>query len=135
LRALGRHVLAEMNDCDPDILNDHERIEDILIEGAKAAKATVIESVFHKFNPYGVSGVVVISESHFSVHTWPEYKYAALDCFTCGEEVDPWLAFNYIAKKIGSKKFTMTEISRGVLNPQKTSGNKSKYVPGNKHGI
>ena len=130
MRALGRHVLAEMNDCDPDILNDHERIEDILIEGAKAAKATVIESVFHKFNPYGVSGVVVISESHFSVHTWPEYKYAALDCFTCGEEVDPWLAFNYIAKKIGSKKFTMTEINRGTLNPQKINNHNFKYTSG-----
>ena len=105
-----------MYDCDPDILNDHEKVEDILIDGAKAAKATIIESVFHKFNPYGVSGVVVIQESHFTIHTWPEYKYAALDCFTCGEEINPWTAFEYIAKKLKSKNYTTMEVNRGTLN-------------------
>ncbi len=116
MKSLGRHVLAEMYDCDPDILNDHEKVEDILIDGAKAAKATIIESVFHKFNPYGVSGVVVIQESHFTIHTWPEYKYAALDCFTCGEEINPWTAFEYIAKKLKSKNYTTMEVNRGTLN-------------------
>jgi len=116
LKSLGRHVLAEMYECDKEILNDHEMVEDILIDGAKAAKATIIESVFHKFNPYGVSGVVVIQESHFTIHTWPEYGYAALDCFTCGEEISPWIAFEYIAKKLKSKNYTTMEVNRGTLN-------------------
>jgi S-adenosylmethionine decarboxylase len=116
LKALGRHVLAEMYDCDPGILNDHEKIENILIEGAKAAQATIVESVFHKFNPYGVSGVVVIAESHLTVHTWPEYGYAALDLFTCGEEINPWVAFEYIAKKMKSKNYTTMEVKRGTLH-------------------
>ena len=116
MKSLGRHVLAEMYECDADILNDHEKVEDILIDGAKEAKATIIESVFHKFNPYGVSGVVVIQESHFTIHTWPEYGYAALDCFTCGEEINPWVAFEHIAKKLKSKNYTTMEINRGTLN-------------------
>lgn len=115
LKALGRHVLAEMYNCDPEILNDHERIEDILVAGAKEAKATVVKSVFHKFNPHGVSGVVVIAESHMSIHTWPEYGFAALDLFTCGEEINPWIAFEYISKKIKSQNYTTMEVNRGSL--------------------
>lgn len=116
LKALGRHVLAEVYDCDPKVLNDHKLIEDILIEAAKEAKATIVETIFHKFNPHGVSGVVVIAESHLTVHTWPEYGYAALDMFTCGEEVDPWVAFKYVAKKLKSKNYKTMEIKRGSLH-------------------
>jgi S-adenosylmethionine decarboxylase len=116
LKALGRHVLAEMYDCDPVILNDHELIENILIDGAKHAKATIVESVFHKFNPHGVSGVVVIADSHLSIHTWPEYGFAALDLFTCGEEISPWVAFEYVAKKLKSKNYTTMEVNRGTLH-------------------
>lgn len=116
LKTLGRHVLAEMYDCDPEVLNDHKLIEDILLEAAKEANATIVESVFHKFNPHGVSGVVVIAESHLSVHTWPEYGFAALDLFTCGEEVNPWVAFKYIAKKLKSKNYKTMEVKRGSLH-------------------
>ena len=116
LKALGQHVLAEMYSCDPEILNDHEKIQDIMIDGAKEAKATIVETVFHKFNPHGVSGVVVIAESHLTIHTWPEYSFAALDLFTCGEEISPWVAFEYIAKKLKSKHYTTMEVKRGSLH-------------------
>ncbi|MFH1823735.1 MAG: adenosylmethionine decarboxylase [Candidatus Firestonebacteria bacterium] len=116
MKALGRHVLAEMYDCHHEILNNQEEIKDILIKGAEEANATVVETVVHKFNPYGLSGVVVIAESHLSIHTWPEYNFAALDLFTCGEVIDPWVAFEYIAKRLQAQNYTTMEVKRGSLH-------------------
>ena len=92
MKALGRHILAEFFDCDNDILDDTEKIELIMKRAAIECGATIISSTFHEFNPHGVSGVVVIAESHLAIHTWPEYGYAAVDVFTCGETVDPAVA-------------------------------------------
>lgn len=116
MKALGRHILLELYDCDCDILNDHQRVEQIMKDAALAAKATIVESVFHTFNPYGVSGVVVIAESHLAIHTWPEYGYAAVDLFTCGDEIDPWIAHQYVAEHFKAKKKTSLEMKRGLLN-------------------
>ncbi len=87
-----------------------------MIGAAEYAKATVVEDVFHKFNPHGISGVVVIAESHLAIHTWPEYGYAAVDLFTCGESVDPWDAFQYISDKLESNNKTTMELKRGTLD-------------------
>jgi S-adenosylmethionine decarboxylase len=109
-----------MYECDIDVLNDHSKIENIMLDGAKESKATIVQSCFHKFNPYGVSGVVVIAESHLTIHTWPEYGYAALDLFTCGGEISPWTAFEYISKKLKAKNYTTMELNRGTLKiPEK----------------
>lgn len=116
MKALGRHILLELHECDSEILRDHKKIEQIMKGAALAANATIVKSVFHHFNPYGVSGVVVIAESHLSVHTWPEYGYAALDFFTCGEEVDPWVAHHYVAEKLKAKRKTSVEMKRGVFD-------------------
>ena len=86
--ALGRQMTVEFYDCDAGILTDSGRMEEIFVSSAKRSGATVISSHFHSFVPQGVSGVVVISESHFAVHAWPEHEYAAVDLFTCGEGVD-----------------------------------------------
>ena len=82
MNALGRHLLLELFDCDTDAINNVEGVKGALIEAAKRAQATIVDVVFHEFNPFGVSGVVVIAESHLSIHTWPEYRYAAVDIFT-----------------------------------------------------
>jgi len=116
LKALGRHVLAEMYNCNSEILNNQKEIEDILIKGAEVAKATIIKTIVHKFSPHGVSGVVIIAESHLSIHTWPEYNFAALDLFTCGEDIDPWVAFDYIAKRLQTQNYTTMEVKRGSLH-------------------
>jgi len=110
------HVLAEVYDCDPNILNDAEEIEEILVKAALEAGAEVREVAFHKFSPQGVSGVVIISESHLTIHTWPEFGYAAVDVFTCGERVNPWDACNYIADKLCAKHMDATEIKRGLFD-------------------
>lgn len=115
VNALGRHVLAEMHGCDPRSLDDVAKVQRVFVDAAIKAGAEVREVAFHKFSPQGVSGVVVISESHLAVHTWPEYGYAAVDVFTCGESVNPWDAINYIAERIGSQHMTASEVKRGVF--------------------
>ncbi|WP_427337771.1 adenosylmethionine decarboxylase [Caloranaerobacter sp. DY30410] len=115
IEQLGRHILAEFYNCDRDILNDHALIEKYMNEAAIEAKATIVKSVFHLFNPWGVSGVVVIQESHLTIHTWPEYGYAAVDLFTCGDEVDPWIAFDYLKEKLKAEKTETQEVPRGIV--------------------
>ncbi|MEW6080530.1 MAG: adenosylmethionine decarboxylase [Bacillota bacterium] len=113
--ALGRHVLAEVYRCDPEVLNDLEGVRDIMVEAALAAGADIREVAFHKFSPQGVSGVVVISESHLAVHTWPELGYAAVDIFTCGDKVDPWHACDYIVGAFKAGTITASEMKRGMF--------------------
>jgi len=112
-RALGRHVLCEAYRCNPLVLNDMETIEKILVDGALKAGAEVREVALHKFSPQGVSGVVVISESHLAIHTWPELGYAALDVFTCGDSVNPWDACNYVLEKLECQEVKADEFKRG----------------------
>jgi S-adenosylmethionine decarboxylase len=116
MEALGRHVLAEIFGCRFDILNDVKKVEENMISAAHEAGAEIREYVFHKFSPQGVSGVVVISESHLAIHTWPELGYAAVDVFTCGEKVNPWDACNYLVGKFKAGYMTATEVKRGLIN-------------------
>ncbi len=116
MKALGRHILLELHECDSEILRDHDQIEKIMRGAALASKATIVKAVFHHFNPYGVSGAVVIAESHLTIHTWPEYGYAALDFFTCGDDVDPWIAHHYVAEKLKAKNKSSIELKRGVFD-------------------
>lgn len=115
MNTLGRHVLAEIYGCDPEILNNRELIEKTLVDSALMAGAEVREVAFHKFSPMGVSGVVVISESHLTIHTWPELGYAAVDVFTCGEKINPWDACNYLTEKFKANHITATEVKRGLF--------------------
>jgi len=116
MQALGKHVLAEFYKCDSAIINDVALVEKSMIEAAKRAKATVISSSFHHFSPFGVSGTVVIAESHLAIHTWPEYGYASIDIYTCGETIEPWVAFKYLVKKFKAKETSMMEMKRGLFD-------------------
>ena len=113
MKALGRHFLVEYHGCDPKTLNHLERVRDIMIEAANVCGASVLHSSFHHFSPQGVSGVVLITESHIAIHTWPEYEYAAVDIFTCGKKVDPWKAYQHIKNRLDSSETTVREIKRG----------------------
>lgn len=114
MQSLGRHVLAEVHGCRFEILNDLKKVQDIMVNAALEAGAEIRELVFHKFSPQGVSGVVVISESHLAIHTWPELGYAAVDVFTCGEKVNPWDACNYLAEMFGAEYVNASEVKRGM---------------------
>lgn len=121
MKALGRHILVEFLNCKADVLNDVVQIEKAMVEAAQIAGATVINSTFHHFSPYGVSGVVVIQESHLAIHTWPEYRYAAVDLFTCGDTVDPWVSFEHL-KKAFEASYSALEMNRGSTHVLKKSG-------------
>ena len=86
-----------------------------MVGAAKAAQATVLKVNTHKFLPHGVTGVVLLSESHITFHTWPEFKYLALDIFTCGKKCDPYKALDYFKKEIKPDKVQIMEIKRGLV--------------------
>jgi len=114
LKILGRHLLAELAECNIAILNNRPELEKIMKEAARRSGATVVDSVFHHYNPQGLSGIVVIAESHLSIHTWPEYGYAAVDCFTCGSSVDPTKALDYIKAALNCKSINIKDLKRGI---------------------
>ncbi len=112
--ARGIHIICELSGCDAQILSDVELIRKTMVDAAKEANATVLLDAFHRFQPQGVSGVVVIQESHLSIHTWPESGYAAVDFYTCGDHTDPWRACEYAAQRFGAKTMLTTEVKRGI---------------------
>ena len=117
LHALGTHLLVELKDCtNLKLLNDVKRVEEALVLAAKEAKATIIETCFHKFSPFGISGVVVIAESHLTIHTWPEYGFAAVDIFTCGDTLQPEVAASYLIGKFKSRNPSIVEMKRGLIS-------------------
>jgi S-adenosylmethionine decarboxylase len=115
LNALGRHLLIDLQDCDKEVLNDLGFLRDAMVTAAIDCGAMVLGESFHHFNPQGVSGVVVIAESHLSIHTWPEHGYAAVDIFTCGTTVEPEKAAEVLLEKLGAKNHSLMEIQRGLL--------------------
>lgn len=122
MNSLGSHILVEYIGCSAEVLNDVALIENAMVDAANAAGATVIQSSFHHFSPWGVSGVVVIQESHLAIHTWPEYRYAAVDLFTCGDSVDPWICFQHLKEVFQSTGQSALEMSRGSLHLVKKDG-------------
>ncbi len=120
---LGRHILVEYYNCDENILKDHKLVEEYMVQAAKVAKATVVESAFHHFNPWGVSGAVIISESHLTIHTWPEFGYAAVDLFTCGDTINPWVGFDYLEEMFKAERSESMEIARGMTDKIRRYGN------------
>jgi S-adenosylmethionine decarboxylase proenzyme len=114
MKKLGTHILAEFTNCDCSTLDNTELIEKHLTASARASGATIVQTVFHRYNPHGVSGVIVIAESHISIHTWPEYGYAAVDFFTCGDTVDPRKACEHLQSALGASDAHTTEVDRGI---------------------
>lgn len=113
--ALGKHLLLELKDCDAGLLNDMDYLREALNAVAILIGATVIKDSFYQFSPQGISGVVIIAESHISIHTWPEFCYAAVDVFTCGEVIQPAKAVKPLAEKLKAKSTSYIELKRGVL--------------------
>ncbi len=114
MKALGTHIVCELSGCSSRALSDVEGVRSMMVSAAKRANAEVMEVAFHRFYPQGVSGVVVIAESHLSIHTWPETGYAAMDFYTCGDHTNPWAACEYAAKLLGATSMLTTEVKRGI---------------------
>ncbi len=118
MNALGKHLLLELKNCNKEVLNDLGFLKSALLTAASESGAIVLGESFHRFSPQGVSGVVIIAESHLFIHTWPEYGYAAADIFTCGNSVQPEKAAQILVGKLGAKNHSMVEIQRGLLDIQ-----------------
>jgi len=114
MSALGHHVLAEFTGCDAAALADLERVTSAMLQAAEASGATVITHSFHHFSPHGISGAVIIAESHLAIHTWPEYRFAAVDFFSCGGvDMDRGLAV--LKAALGATEETRLALERGPL--------------------
>ena len=111
-RALGVHLLAELHECSR-IPTRAPELQRHMEEAARRVGATIVQSVFHEFNPYGLSGVVIIAESHMAVHTWPEHRCVAIDLFTCGR-LTPQLGLDYLRAAFGARDVSAVEIPRGT---------------------
>lgn len=129
MEALGRQILVEFYDCESDSINDVSFIEASFLEATRASGATIISHNFHKFSPHGVSGVVVIAESHVSIHSWPEYNYAAVDIFTCGDSIDPWVIQEHLKEAFKSQNTSSMEMKRGMFRTE--PGQKLLFKPDN----
>ena len=115
MNTLSKHILLELSGCEFKLLNDLAFVKATMRNAALEANTEVLELAFHKFSPQGVSGVVVISESHLSIHTWPEYGYAAIDVFTCGNKTTPEKVSKYLKEKFQAKTIYKTTVIRGIL--------------------
>jgi S-adenosylmethionine decarboxylase len=113
LKTIGRHLIAEYYDCRRASLDDLGLVRQTLLDAAAAIGATVLGESFHHFDPHGVSGTIVIAESHLSVHTWPENGYVAVDIYTCGG-LDPRIGFEMIRDRLGATGCRVQEIVRGL---------------------
>ena len=112
-KTCGRHLLVEYTGCNASVLDDLKRIEALMNQAAKAARTNIVASVFQPFEPHGVTGVVVVEESHLSIHTWPEHGYAAVDFFTCGDSI-PELAHKVLAEGLVAERAELVTVDRGL---------------------
>jgi S-adenosylmethionine decarboxylase len=110
----GRHILLDVWGVEPERLNDLESMQEAMLGAAAAAGATVVDSTFHRFPVQGLSGVVVLAESHISVHTFPEHGYAAFDIFTCGNRVDPERACEHLVRCVNAEDSFTKRFVRGL---------------------
>lgn len=117
MKTTGRHLLVEYRGCDPVLLNDQAYVERLMRRAAEVAGATIVASVFRDFTPQGVTGVVVVEESHLSIHTWPEYGYAAVDFYTCGD-CSPDAAHRLLNEELQAREAEVMAVARGEQSPQ-----------------
>ena len=108
----SKHLLLELYKCDCEKLNDESYLRCILNKAAKLANATVLNLMSNKFEPQGVTAIALLAESHISIHTWPESNYSAVDIFTCGINMLPELASQYLIESLMAKEHFLRVIER-----------------------
>src|SRR5579862_2105793 len=113
MQALSQHTLLEFYGCDPACLKRSREVKQMLCESVRNGGGTIVKALFHNFSPHGVSGVVVITESHVTIHTWPEHGCAAVDIFSCGAKLDHRAAGGRIADGLKAANVECRELARG----------------------
>ena len=112
---LGVHYLIGFYDCDEKYLISVSKIKHLMINAGEIGKFNVVKSCFHRFKPYGVSGVLVLKESHFTIHTWPEYQYAAVDIFLCDTSLKIDKVVKYLCEIFSTDNYKIKKINRGIM--------------------
>ena len=118
---LGYHYLAEYYGCNASDLDNSSYLEEVMLEAAARAKVTIIKPIFHKFAPQGVTGVIVVAESHFSIHTWPEHGYAAVDLFSCNDFAYGEI-LHYLGEMLGATRQKVSLVERGFVSEEEAPG-------------
>lgn len=117
MSTIGSHCILEMFDCPPEVIDDLQHVREALRVAARAAEATLLGEVAHRFSPQGVTALGLLAESHISVHTWPELGYAAADVFTCGEHCLPEKACLSLVEALRAGRYELRTVERGVPSP------------------
>jgi S-adenosylmethionine decarboxylase len=120
--ALGHHILIDLWGVPHRLLDDTAALERELVEAARAGGAHVVERRMHRFAPHGVSGVLILAESHLAVHTWPEADFAAVDVFTCGPETIAEAVAREIVERLGPSTHRTTRVDRGASSLPAAAG-------------
>lgn len=115
MKSLGVHSIVDCYDCDSILIDDLDYSKKIMLKSVELSGATVIDSVFHKFSPQGITGIIAIAESHFSIHTWPECGYCAIDIFTCGTTINNDIAVGIIKEGFKVERMIVSELKRGIV--------------------
>ena len=116
MNVLGLHLLLDLRECNPSLLDNLNHIRLAMLRAAQDAGAHVIGESFHQFSPQGVTGILAIAESHITIHTWPEYGYAAADIFTCGSAFQARKVAGILVDELECRDPVITEVTRGLLH-------------------
>ncbi|HXH59799.1 MAG TPA: adenosylmethionine decarboxylase [Fimbriimonadaceae bacterium] len=112
--SLGSHLLIELFDCDEKSLRAEASVGEAMLRAAQESDASIVASSFHEFKPYGVSGAVIIQESHYTIHTWPEHRYAAVDLFYCGGTIHVEKALDVLRERFSPARIKFLVVRRGI---------------------
>ncbi len=111
--ALATHTLLDYHGCNPDVLASADTLRPLALEAVRSAGGTIVTDIFHGFSPHGVSGVIVIAESHVAIHTWPEHGFAAVDVFSCSPKLDQEVIALSFTRALQSQSVTRRIEPRG----------------------
>jgi len=120
-KTLGLHILADLYGVSPDLIDKVEDIRHLLESAVEAANLTKISSHYYQFNPHGATGMILLAESHISIHTWPEYGLATVDVYTCGDSFKAYKATDYIVSKLSPTRVDIQVYDRGIIEDDITN--------------
>ncbi len=114
-KLLGIHYIVDYYECNNKYLTSVSKVNNIMKNASKIGKFSVVKSCFHQFLPCGVSGVMVLKESHLTIHTWPEYQYAAIDIFLCDININIDKVVEYLSSVFETNNYKIKKIERGKI--------------------
>lgn len=114
----GRHLILDLYDCNKELLDDYERLQELMQVALQMSNATILRIIGEKFKPQGVTLLALLAESHCSIHTWPELGYAAVDLYTCGDTTNSHKAAEFLKYKLSAKTSDEKELVRSVTPPE-----------------